>query len=367
MKVKIPKNITRAVSKRKQQIKSKIGKPPGTLIYIGESLSDKSTITVVEYNEQEFSRKEIESKEELEEYKERSDDKVTWINISGINDIELLTYIGATFGIHSLILEDITNSNQQPKIEYYNDDLFVVLKMINLEENQAGIYNHVGIWLTSNLLITFFDDNKEDFNHIYQRIENGKSILRKSKVDYLFYVIIDYIVDGYFLITEEISERIEYLQEELLEDPEQDALHKVQVLKKEAHRTRQAIRPVKDIVASIVRQESDYISESTLIYFRDTLDHIVQVTESFELQRESITTLIDIYLSTVSNKMNEVMKVLTLIATIFIPLTFIAGIYGMNFSYMPELHWKYGYFAVLGLMLVIGIALGMFFKKKKWL
>lgn len=357
----------KSLSSKKQQIKSKIGKPPGTLIYVGESKIEKAVINVVEYNDQLFSIKQIDSRDDLKKYKERSKDKVTWISVNGLSDIELLSFIGETFNIHSLFLEDIINSNQQPKVDYHEDDIFVVLKKTTMEENQEISLNQVSLWFTSNLLITFHDDPKEDFTHIHQRIEAGKNVFRKSKEDYLFYVLIDYIVDGYFLIVEEISEKIEALQEMLIREPDQDTLQKIQLLRKEAYKTKQAVRPVRELTASIIRQESDYISEATLIYFRDTMDHVIQITEALEVQRESITTLIDIYLSSISNRMNEVMKVLTIIATIFIPLTFIAGIYGMNFVYMPELEWKFGYFAVWAVMLLVGIALILFFKKKKWL
>lgn len=354
-------------SKRKQQIKNKIGKPPGTLIYVGEGKVEKAVITLVEYNENEYSVRKIESLEELEKIRNANDSKVRWIDVNGVGDVEFLKKLGELFNIHTLILEDIVNSNQQPKVEYYEDDIFWVMKKITWEENQDVNYDQISILFTSKFLFTFRDDTKEDFSQIYQRIEAGKNIFRKSKADYLFYVLIDYEIDRYFLVLEELSERIDTEQEKLLEDPDQQELRRIQSLKKDAYKIKHAIRPIRESLASITRQESDYIAEQNLVYFRDSLDHVIQVNESLETQRESITTLIDIYLSSVSNRMNEVMKVLTIIATIFIPLTFIAGVYGMNFANMPELHYKYGYFIVWGIMIIVVALLVFYFKRKKWL
>ena len=352
MRLRMHKTKNNDSSKKKQQIKNKIGKPPGTLIYVGESKIEKALITLVEYNETEFVVKKILSFDELEKVYNTNDDKIRWIDINGVGDVEFLTKLGELFKIHTLILEDIVNTNQQPKIEYYEDDIFWVMKKITWEENQDVSYDQISMLLTSKFLFTFRDDVKEDFSQIYLRIEAGKNVFRKSKADYLFYVLVDYEIDRYFLV---------------LEEPDREELKNVQLLRKDAYKIKHAIRPVREALTSITRQESDFIAEQNLVYFRDSLDHVIQVNESLETMRESITTLIDIYLSSVSNRMNEVMKVLTIIATIFIPLTFIAGVYGMNFSNMPELHYKYGYFIVWGIMIVVGILLALYFKRKKWL
>lgn len=355
-------------SKRKQQIKSKVGKPPGTLIHIGDRELEKAVVTLTEYNEQTFEVKTLESIEDLKMLRDSaSEDKVQWIDFNGYGDVELLTSFGEIFSIHPLILEDIVNSNQQPKVEYYEDDIFLVMKKITWDEGQEVNYDQISILLTSNFIITFRDDNTEDYSSIRSRIESGVKIFRKSKADYLFYVLVDLLVDQYFLVIEELSERIENEQEQLLESPDQNDLKYIQSIKKDAYKIKHAIRPVRESIASIIRLESDFISEHSLIYFRDALDHVIQVSESLESQRESITTLIDIYLSSISNRMNEVMKVLTIMASIFIPLTFIAGVYGMNFDNMPELHYKYGYFIVWGVMIVVGVLLAVYFKRKKWL
>jgi len=362
----LPKNIIH--SKKKQQLKSKIGKPPGTLIHVGERELEKVVITLTEYDEQTYNVRIIETLEELQELtKSPIDEKVRWIDFNGFGDVEYLTKFGEIFNIHKLILEDVVNSHQQPKVEYFEDDIFTVLKKIAWEPEQEVNYDQISILMTSKFLITFRDDSTEDYSSIRQRIEAGVKIFRKSQADYLFYVLVDYTVDQYFLVVEELSERIEIEQVDLLDDPKQEDLQKIQKMKKDAYLIKHAIRPVREALSSIIRMESDFIEQKNLIYFRDALDHVIQVNESLETQRESITTLIDIYLSSISNRMNEVMKVLTIIATIFIPLTFIAGVYGMNFENMPELHYKYAYFIVWGIMIVVGLLLVLFFKRKKWL
>lgn len=357
----------KSASKKKQQLKNKIGKPPGTLIHVGEGKIEKANVNLVEYDDKDFLKTKIDSLEELEKISKAESERVRWIDVNGTSDIELLQKLGEIFGIHTLILEDVVNSNQRSKVEYYEDDIFMVLKKITWEENENVNYDQISILANNKFIFTFRDDPKEDYAQIHQRIEAGKNVFRKSKADYLFYVLVDYEIDRYFLVLEELSERIEAEQEMLLENPTQDDLKRIQSLKKDAYQIKHVIRPVRESLTSIVRQQSDFILDINIVYFRDSLDHIIQVHESLETQRDSITTLIDIYLSSVSNKMNEVMKVLTIIATIFIPLTFIAGVYGMNFENMPELGSDYGYFIVWGVMLIVAVVLLLFFKRKRWL
>lgn len=362
----LPKNII--PSKKKQQLKNKVGKPPGTLIHVGERVLEKVVITLTEYDDQTYNVKKIETLDELKNLSNApADGKVRWIDFNGYGDVDYLTRFGEIFNIHALILEDVVNSHQQPKIEHYEDDIFLVMKKITWEPGQEVNYDQLSILFTSKFLITFRDDISEDYTSIRTRIEAGLKVFRKSKADYLFYVLIDYTIDQYFLVIEELSERIEAEQVDLLDDPKPEDLQKIQKMKKDAYLIKHAIRPVRESLANLLRVESDSIEQKNMIYYRDSLDHIIQVHESLETQRESITTLIDIYLSSVSNRMNEVMKVLTIIATIFIPLTFIAGIYGMNFVNMPELQWEYGYFVVWGIMLLVGVLLVLFFKRKGWL
>lgn len=351
---------------RKKHIKAKIGKPPGTLIYHGERRLDDVNITLTEYNLSEYKHQKIDSVESLKEIISLKSDKTRWINVNGLSNIKIIEEIGNMFNIHLLVLEDIMNSYQRPKAEIYSDHIFTVLKDINFSNDHLSI-GQVSLLIINNCIISFCDEKEDPFQPVYSRIENGYRLFRTKKSDYLFYVLIDLLIDRYFLVMEEFSERIDVNQEKLLSNPEKEDLHIIQNLKKDLQRTRHAILPNRDLLNLLLRRDSELISKDVELFFRDTLDHQIQIIENLETTRDSILTLLDIYLSSISNKMNEVMKVLTIIATIFIPLTFIAGVYGMNFEYIPELSWKYSYFVLWGVMLVIGIALGLFFKKKHWL
>lgn len=353
---------------RKKSIKAKTGKPPGTLLYVGEKEITDSAITFLDYNQDVFERRAIKTITEFSEaVKNVRQDTVSWVNINGLHNIELLTEIGNLFEIHNLVLEDVLNVYQRPKIEIYDDYIFAVMKHITKKEDGKNNIEQISFIISDDFVITFQDNSTNIFESVYTRIEAGKNIFRKSKQDYLFYVLIDFVVDHYFVINEEITEEIDKLQEELFTETEKNYTEEIHRLKKGINKVRQSVKPSRDIISNLLREDLKMINENTLVYFRDTLDHIIQVTESLDLTRESAISLLDTYLSTVSNRMNEVMKVLTIIATIFIPLTFIAGVYGMNFKYMPELDFEYGYPVVWAVMLIVGILLGLFFKKKKWL
>lgn len=351
-------------SHRKNRIREKIGQPPGSLIYVGESNLSSCTIIITEYDETSVETRQIKT---LDELKNLNLSRKTWVSIHGLQNTDLLAEAGNIFGIHPLTLEDILNNYQRPKIDYYGDYLFAVFQKITASENNGLRYDQTSMVLKQNLLITFHDEAPEGLKPVYERINSGKGIIRDSGVDYLFYVNLDLIIDNFFLAIEVIGEMIEQLQDELLFEPSQENVLKIQSLKKELHKFRHATMPVREILNSLLRRESSLINPSTEVYLKDLLDHQVQIMETIEMQRESIITLLDIYLSSISNKMNEVMKVLTIIATIFIPLTFIAGLYGMNFEGMPELRWRYGYPLVLAIMAVIGLLLVIYFRRKKWM
>lgn len=355
------------MSHKKKLIKSKTGKPPGTLMYVGEKPITDVSITFLDYNQEVFQKREMKTIEEFSEaVKNVRQDTVSWVNINGLQNVELITEIGSLFAIHNLVLEDILNVYQRPKIEIYDDYIFAVIKHISKTDDKVKI-DQISILVSDDFVITFQDNSSNIFEGIFERIEVGKNIFRKSKQDYLFYVLIDFIVDHYFVINEELTEEVDALQEELFINNEKNYTEEIHKLKKIVNKVRQAVKPSREIISGLLREDIEMINGSTHVYFRDTLDHLVQINEGLDLTRESVISLLDTYLSTVSNRMNEVMKVLTIIATIFIPLTFIAGVYGMNFKYMPELEWEYGYPIVWVIMLVVGILLGIFFKKKKWL
>jgi magnesium transporter len=352
---------TDAATKRK-----KIGLPPGTLVHIGEATDEEVRVTVLDYNESEFQEKHIESVEECLAFKEKP--TVTWINVDGVHRVEIIESLGKQYGIHPLVLEDIVNTEQRPKLEDFDDYLFVVLKMLHDYDPEDGIQvEQVSLVVGSNFVISFQERKGDIFDPIRYRIRNAKGRLRKMGADYLAYGLMDAVVDNYFTVLEKLGEQIESVQEKLLTDPTLDTLHGIQRLKRELLFLRKSVWPLREAVNSFERSESSIVRKSTRVYLRDVYDHTIQVIDALETCRDMTSGMLDIYLSSISNKMNEIMKVLTIAAVIFIPLTFLAGIYGMNFEYMPELHWRIGYPIVLLVMLGIAGVMLFFFKRRKWL
>jgi magnesium transporter len=344
----------------------KVGLPPGTLVHIGEKKTEKVRITIIDYDETNFEEKQIETVEECFPLKDKA--TVTWINIDGIHDIDVIEKIGKHFRLHSLTLEDIVDAGQRPKIEDFDDHIFIALKMLYHNEKEDEIQTEqVSVIVGSNFVISFQEKEGDVFNPVRERIRTGKGRVRKMGADYLAYALIDTIVDNYFIIPEKFGERIESIEEELVTDPTPETLQAIHTLKRKLIFLRKSLWPLREVVSSLQRTESTLIHESTDIYLRDVYDHTIQVIDTIETSRDILSGMLDIYLSSLSNKMNQVMKVLTIIATIFIPLTFIAGIYGMNFKYMPELEWFWAYPFILVAMVVIGIFMLVYFKRKKWL
>jgi len=344
----------------------KIGLPPGTLVQIEEKKTEKAKISLIDYDEAQFQEKEATTIEECFPFKDKP--TVTWINIDGIHQADILEKTGAHFGIHPLILEDIMNPGQRPKMEDFEDYIFVVVKMIYFDDKKNDIEaEQLSIILGPNFVISFQEKEGDIFNPIRDRIRKGRGRIRKMKADYLAYALIDTIVDHYFIVLEKLGEKIEGMEEELVTKPTPETLQSIHTLKRELIFLRKSIWPLREVISVLERGESSLINESTGIYLRDVYDHTIQVVDTIETFRDMVSGMLDIYLSSISNKMNEVMKVLTIIATIFIPLTFVAGLYGMNFKYIPELEWHWGYFAVLFLMVIIGFGMVLYFRNKKWL
>ncbi|MCP8311053.1 MAG: magnesium/cobalt transporter CorA [Candidatus Methylarchaceae archaeon HK01M] len=358
----MPRSIKKMFKKRSK----KTGLPPGTLIHIGEKKIEKVKITIIDYNEAQFQEKEAKKVEECFPYKDQPN--VTWINIDGIHDVEIIEKIGNHFNLHPLQLEDILNTEHRPKIEDFEDYIFVVLKMLYYDEKENEIKDEqISLILASNIVISFQESEGDVFNPIRERIRNGKGRIRKMGADYLAYALIDAIVDNYFIILEKLGEKIQDLEEELVTNPTSETLHAIHKLKRENIFLRKSVWPLREVVSKLERGESSLIKETTVIYLRDVYDHIIRVIDTIETFRDLLSGMLDIYLSSISNRMNEVMKVLTVIATIFIPLTLIASIYGMNFTYMPELESPWGYPIVLVGMLFIVTLMLIYFKRKKWL
>jgi len=353
-------------AKRTKRRSKKAGLPPGTLIHIGEKKAEKVRITVIDYDEQHFQEKQVVNVEECFPFK--ATPTVTWINIDGLHQIDIIKKLGQHFELHPLILEDILNTGQRPKCEDYEKYIFIVLKMLTFDdENQVIQSEQVSFVLGSNLVISFQESVGDVFEQIRDRIRNAKGRIRKMAADYLVYALVDAIVDNYFIILEKLGEKIETLEEELLVEPMEKTLKQIHMLKRELISLRKSVWPLREVINSLGKTEFALIEESTKPYLRDVYDHTIQVIDTVEAYRDMVSGMLEIYLSSISNRMNAVMKVLTIIATIFIPLTFIAGIYGMNFKYMPELEWKWAYPAIWLIMTIVVIVMLIYFKRKKWL
>ncbi|MFH1101299.1 MAG: magnesium/cobalt transporter CorA [Methanobacteriota archaeon] len=349
-----------------------IGLIPGELIHIGQRKTEKTRITVIDYDAGTLKEKEIKKVEECFPFKEKP--TVTWINVDGIHQVDIIEKIGTHFGLHPLILEDILNTEQRPKMEDFENYIFVVLKMLYYnEKDQEVCAEQVSIILGSNFVLSFQEQEGDVFNHIRERIRNNKGRIRKMASDYLAYSLIDAIVDNYFIILEKIGEKIEEMEDTVVSHPTPEILQTIHTLKGEMIFIRKSIWPLREVISGLQRAESNLIHDTTAIYLRDVYDHTIQVIDTVETFRDTIAGLLDIYISSVSNKMNEVMKVLTIFAAIFIPLTFVAGLYGMNFNpekspvNMPELNWFFGYPFALSIMLIISIIMLIYFRRKKWL
>lgn len=344
----------------------KIGLHPGALIHVGEKKIDKPRIRVIDYSDSQFEDNQIQTIDECFPY--RDTPGVSWINIDGLHDVELIEKFGKHFNIHPLVLEDILNTEKRPLMEDYGDYIYMVIKMLYYEDKENIIKaEQISIILCKNLVITFQEGGGDVFEPIRERIRNSKGRSRESGSDYLAYSLVDSIVDNYFIILEKFSDALESLEEMLMEDITQYDLNELHTLKREMLFLRKSVWPVREIVGNLERSGSPLINQTTIIYLRDLYDHTVQVIDTIETVREMTTGMLEIYLSSMSNRMNEVMKVLTIMASIFIPLTFIAGVYGMNFERMPELHAWWGYPSILVLMLIVALSMIFYFKKRKWL
>ncbi|MBA3019283.1 MAG: magnesium/cobalt transporter CorA [Proteobacteria bacterium] len=344
----------------------KAGLAPGTLVHIGDHKTEKIKITLIDYDEVQLQEKELKKIEESFPLKEKK--SVTWINIDGIYQLDVIEKLGKHFGIHPLIQEDIVNTGQRPKAEDFDDYVYIVLKMLYQDKDKLQVKSEqISLIIGKNFLISFQEVEGDVFSSVRDRLRKGKGRIRKMGCDYLTYALMDAIVDNYFIILETIGEKIEALEEELLENPTPQTLQTIHAIKREMIFFRKQVWPIREIISGIIKFDSPLINESIDIYFKDIHDHTIQVIDTIESFRDLLSSMVDIYLSTISNKMNEVMKVLTIIATIFIPLTFVAGIYGMNFKYMPELEWQWGYPLAWLIFVAITISMICYFKRKSWL
>jgi magnesium transporter len=348
------------------------GLQPGTVVFVGERKAEKIRIQIMDYDATNQEEKEASSIEACLPFKQTP--TITWINIDGLHEVDAIEKIGRHFNIHPLIMEDIANTGQRPKLEVSENHLFFVLKMLYCDPVSREIKSEQCSFIVADTYVISFQERVGDvFDPIRERIRKTEPRIRFMHSDYLAYALIDAIVDGYFSVLETLGERIESMEPLLVEDPRPEHLETIHDLKRELIFMRKAVWPLREAVGGLERLESGLIKDGTRLYLRDLYEHTIQVIDTVEIFRDMVSGLLDIYMSSISNKMNQVMKVLTIIATIFIPLGFLAGVYGMNFDTssspfnMPELGLRYGYLLFWGLAVLIGVGLFLFFKRKGWL
>lgn len=345
----------------------KVGQAPGILVYVGEKKTDKVRITLVDFNQEgDYKVRSNATFKDLQVGKDPS--SVTWITVSGVHETELIGEIGRYFNLHPLIIEDILNTDQRPRLEVYEDFIFVVLKMLRWEaESNTVDSEQITLLVSPNFVLSFEENEDDTFNPLRQRLNDEQGRLRTWGSDYLAYAIIDTIVDNYFLVLEQLSDEIEALEEEVISNPTPNTLDTIKDLKREFLYLRKVVWPLRDALSHLSRGDIPIFQEETLIYLRDVYEHIIQIIDTIETYRSIASGLLDIYLSSVGNKMNEIMKVLTIIATIFIPITFLTSIYGMELPNMPERQWSFTYPLLWLIIFIISAALLIYFKRKDWL
>jgi len=346
---------------------NKIGKAAGALVYVGERRIDKVRIAIIDYDKEGFFQ-ELSNASIEDLARGKNDDTTTWINISGLHDTEFIAEIGRYFNLHPLLVEDILNTDQRPRLESYDDYIYCVLKMLKWQEENAAIeIEQVSILIGKTYVLSFEEGQDDIFNPLRQRLNNEQGRLRNCGSDYLAYAILDTIVDNYFLILEQLSEQLERLEDEVITSPAPNTLDTIQKLKREIIYIQKFVWPLREAIGRLSRGDISLFDQHTLIYVRDVYEHVIQIIDSVETFRGIISGLLEIYLSSVSNKMNEIMKVLTIIATIFIPITFLTSLYGMNLPNMPELNWPFAYPLLWILIFLISGVLLLYFKRRGWL
>jgi magnesium transporter len=352
------------------RLSTKSGLVPGTVVHVGDRPTDAVRVTLINYNEKEVEERLIADVEECAGCKRP--DAVTWINVEGVHQVEIIESLGRQFGLHTLLLEDIVHTSQRPKVEEFDDHTYVVLHMLYVAagEGEADVEidsEQVSLVVGYDYVLTFIENPGDVFDPVRDRIRVGRGRVRKLGADYLAYALMDVIVDNYFGVLEEVGEAVEELEAQVTEHPETEHLQRIREMKRAMIEMRRTVWPLREVVSVLLRGDSKRFKRTTLVFLRDLHDHVLRVVDVAETLREMIGSMLEIYLSNVSNRMNEVMKVLTVMASLFIPLTFIAGVYGMNFANMPELQWRYGYWVVWGVMLAVAIALLVYFRRRRWL
>ncbi|MCB1665509.1 MAG: magnesium/cobalt transporter CorA [Pseudomonadales bacterium] len=343
----------------------KVGAPPGTLLHVGETHTESTSLSLLTYNQEQYKVSRLSQVSDLK--RGTFLDQVTWLNIEGVHDAAVVQSVGEMFELHPLVMEDILNTDQRPKIEVHEHYLYIVVKVLNFDvaDSQARV-EQISLILGNGFVLSFQEGKDDIFQGVRTRLESGRRI-RTLGPDYLCYALIDTVVDNYFMLLEQFGDQVELLEEELLSNPTPDTLQKIHHYKREMLLLRKAVWPLREVLTSMIRDDSTQISQDTQLYLRDVYDHTIHIMDTVDTIRDLLAGMLDLYISSTSNRMNEIMKVLTIFASIFMPLTFIAGIYGMNFQYMPELSIRWAYPAVMAVMALIGVGLAFYFRWKKWL
>lgn len=345
----------------------KIGLPPGSVVFTGSRKVEEVQIHYVKYDNEVLEEKTLNNQGRIIFHKSNNE-TVDWYDIRGLHDTELIEQIGSTFNIHPLVLEGVSDTHQRPKFEEYDNGIFIVIKALHFDKTKFKVSKEqVALFFKIGFVASFQETESDLFDAVRKRIQNGKGRVRLKGADYLAYALIDVIVDNYFFVLESIEEEIESLEDRMLENQDSKNKSEIHQLKKELLSIRKSIAPLREAIGRFAKTDNEMVLTNTSVFVRDLYDHTIQVMDMVESFRDLLNGLQDLFISEVSFKMNQVMQMLTLVATIFIPLTFLAGIYGMNFENMPELQWEYGYFIFWGLMVMIFIGLYIYFKRKKWI
>lgn len=347
-------------------VRQRVGLSPGTLLHIGERRLETARLELISYTPEQLERRDDLTPHECLEDCRRPG--LHWVNLLGIHEIPLVEQLGTGFGLNALALEDLLDTNHRPKAENFGDSLLVILKIFSIDPTSGALASEqVSIALTDRAVLSIQEQPGDVFDGVRERLKSPRGRHRQRGADYLAYSLIDSVVDSYFPVLEQLGETLTDIEEELSDRPQRTTLQRIHVLKRDLMTVRKAVWPLREVVSGLEREGSELIDERTIPFLRDLYEHLVQIIDTTEILRDSVSGLLDLYLSSVSQRTNEIMKVLTVVSTIFIPLTFLAGVYGMNFDYMPELRWRWGYPALWLFMIVCACGMLVAFWRKKWL
>lgn len=360
---KKPPRIISKASGRHRDISTKAGLPPESLVHVGKIYLEKTMVDIFFYGVEGCTWEENVRVSSLEK---NAKPGISWLKVSGLHEADVIGSIGKKLNISQLFLEDILNTGHRPKLEEDQDYLFLTMRWFYLKDDEINA-EQLSFLLGRDYLVSFQESDNQMFSPVQKRLENGTGKLWQKGADYLLYNLVDLVVDNYYAILEHLGDQLEDLEQQIFEKPEKDLVEKNQVIRKNILALRKALIPTQEALNALIKTKPDLIEKNTFRYFADILDHIIQSIDYLDTYREISAEVKETYLSNITFRMNQVIKLLTIITTIFIPLTFIAGIYGMNFRYMPELEWKYGYFIVLGIMLLILLGMLIYFRRRKWL